>query len=123
MLFRSGRVLFKLLGLPFTVPAAGVRFVFNTLIDMAEAELMDDGPVKEDLLLLQMQLEEGEIEEEEFVEREAVLFQRLRDIRAYREQKYMEELAAAGIVPAEDDEEGTTRRVVIEADLGDDGQA
>jgi hypothetical protein len=119
-------VLFKLLGLPFSVPAAGVRFVFNTLVETAEAELMDDGPVKEELLLLQMQLEEGEFEEDEFAEREAFLFQRLRDIRAYREQKYMDELAARGLVPREDDEDEsgtTTRRVVIEADLGDDGGA
>ena len=115
-------MLFKLLGLPFSVPAAGVRFVFNTLVETAEAELMDDGPVKDQLMLLQMQLEEGEIEEDEFAEREAVLFQRLRDIRAYREQKYLEQLAAAGLLPDEDEpEEGTTRRVVIEANLGDDG--
>ena len=116
-------MLFKLLGLPFTVPAAGVRFVFNTLVETAEAELLDDGPVKEELLLLQMQLEEGEIEEDEFAEREAVLFQRLRDIRAYREQKYLDQLAAAGLLVDEADEQegtSTTRRVVIEANLGDD---
>src|SRR5262245_62560480 len=115
-------MLFKLLGLPLTAPAAGIRFVLNTLVETAEAELMDDGPVKEQLLLLQMQLEEGEIEEAEFAEREADLFQRLREIRAYREQKYLDELAAAGLLPEEDDEaEGTTtRRVVIETDLGDD---
>ena len=115
-------MLFKLLGLPFTAPAAGMRFVFNTLLETAEAELMDDGPVKEELLLLQMRLEEGEIDEEEFAEREAVLFQRLREIRAYREQKYRDQLAAAGLLAEEEDEpEGTTtRRVVIEANLGDD---
>ena len=83
---------------------------------------MDDGPVKEELLLLQMRLEDGEIEEDEFAEREAALFQRLREIRAYREQKYRDQLAAAGRLPEEGDEqEGTTtRRVVIEANLGDD---
>jgi hypothetical protein len=115
-------VLFKLLGLPFSVPAAGVRFVFNTLVQTAEAELLDDGPVKEQLLLLQMQLEEGEIEEDEFAAREVVLFQRLREIRAYREQKYLDQLAAAGMLLDEDEpEEGTTvRRVVIESNLGDD---
>ena len=31
-------VLFKLLGLPFSLPAAGVKFVFNQLIEMAEQE-------------------------------------------------------------------------------------
>ena len=115
-------MLFKLLGLPFTVPAAGLRFVFHTLVETAEADLTDDGPVKEELLLLQMQLEEGEIEEDEFAAREAVLFQRLREIRAYREQKYLDQLAAAGLLAEEGDEqEGTTTgRVVIEANLGDD---
>jgi len=115
-------VLFKLLGLPFSVPAAGVRFVFNTLVETAEAELLDDGPVKEELLLLQMRLEEGELEEDEFAAQEAVLFQRLREIRAYREQKYLEQLAAAGLLldEGEEQEGTTTRRVVIEANLGDD---
>jgi len=31
-------VLFKLLGLPFSLPAAGVKFVFNQLVDTAEKE-------------------------------------------------------------------------------------
>lgn len=86
-------VLFKLLALPFSLPAAGVKFVFNQLIETAEQEMMDDGPVKEALLELQMKLEEGEIEEEDFAEQEAALFQRLRDIRAYREQRYREMIA------------------------------
>jgi hypothetical protein len=86
-------VLFKLLGLPFTLPTAGVKFVFKQLIDTAEQEMMDDGPVKEALLELQMKLEEGEIEEGDFAEQEAALFMRLREIRAYREQKFREMIA------------------------------
>src|SRR5688500_2296528 len=119
-------VLFKLLGLPFSLPAAGVKFVFNQLIETAEQEMMDDGPVKEALLELQMRLEDGEIEEEEFAEQELVLFQRLREIRAYREQRFREMVARAQEEPAED--VGELRgpisyragSVVIETDLDHD---
>jgi hypothetical protein len=119
-------VLFKLLGLPFSLPAAGVKFVFNQLIETAEQEMMDDGPVKEALLELQMRLEEGEIDEEEFAEHELVLFQRLREIRAYREQKFREMVARM----QEEQEEGVGElrgpisyqagSVVIETDLDHD---
>ena len=119
-------VLFKLLGLPFSLPAAGVKFVFNQLIETAEQELMDDGPVKEALLELQMKLEEGEIDEEEFAEQEAVLFQRLREIRAYREQKFREMIAQ--MQEEQEEEAGDLRgpisyqagSVVIETDLDHD---
>jgi hypothetical protein len=121
-------VLFKLLGLPFSLPAAGVKFVFNQLIETAEQEMMDDGPVKEALLELQMKLEEGEIEEEEFAEQELLLFQRLREIRAYREQKFREMIARAQ--EEQEEEVGELRgpisyqagSVVIETDLDSDGE-
>jgi hypothetical protein len=86
-------MLFKLLGLPVTLPAAGIKFCLQQVLNAAEAELMDPAPVKEALLTLQLQLEEGEITEEEYVEHEAVLMRRLREIRAYREQRAKEELA------------------------------
>jgi hypothetical protein len=119
-------VLFKLLGLPFSLPAAGVKFVFNQLIETAEQEMMDDGPVKEALLELQMRLEEGEIGEEEFAEQELVLFQRLREIRAYREQKFREMIAR--MQEEQEEEVGELRgpisyqagSVVIETDLDHD---
>jgi hypothetical protein len=119
-------VLFKLLGLPFSLPAAGVKFVFNQLIETAEQEMMDDGPVKEALLELQMRLEEGEIDEEEFAEHELVLFQRLREIRAYREQKFREMVAR--MQEEQEEEVGELRgpisyqagSVVIETDLDHD---
>src|SRR6266536_3386761 len=87
-------MLFKLLGLPLTLPAAGIKFCFQQVLNAAEAELMDPAPVKEALLNLQLQLEEGEITEEEYVEAEAVLMRRLREIRSYREEKAKEQLAA-----------------------------
>jgi hypothetical protein len=112
-------VLFKLLGLPFTIPAAGIKFVFNTLLEQAEADYYDDAPVKEALLLLNMQLEEGEIDEKGFSEREAELFLRLREIRAYREEQLRLELEAR----AEAGDENVTAvaidggHAVIEANL------
>jgi hypothetical protein len=71
---------------PVTLPVAGVRWVLGQVQTAAEAELTDDSSVKEELLELQLQLELGEIDEETFTEREAILFARLREIRAYRKQ-------------------------------------
>ena len=85
-------MLFKLLALPVSLPAAGIKFCFQQVLNAAEAELMDPAPVKEALLNLQLQLEEGEITEDEYVEGEAALMRRLREIRAYREQKAQEQL-------------------------------
>jgi hypothetical protein len=108
-------MLLKLLSLPISLPIAGVRFCLDQVLEMAEAELMDDSAVREELLLLQLQLEEGEITEEEYVEHEAVLMQRLREIRAYREELQREQAEAAP-----DDDSGTRRRIVIETPFGDD---
>jgi uncharacterized membrane protein len=79
-------MLFKLLGAPITVPVSGFRFILQQLLEMAERELMDEGRIREDLLLLQLRLDEGEITEEEYQEQEAEIMVRLRAARAYREQ-------------------------------------
>jgi hypothetical protein len=49
-------------------------------------ELTDDTPIKEDLMALQLQLEMGEIDDPEYVRREAEIMQRLREVREWREQ-------------------------------------
>lgn len=92
-------MLLKLLALPVTAPLAGFRFCLDQLVDMAEQELLDDAPVREALLLLTLQLEEGRIDEEEYVAQEALLMRRLREIRAQKEQRAR---AAAGIPLAAD---------------------
>jgi hypothetical protein len=92
-------MLLKLLGLPVSVPMAGWRFCINQLIEMAEQEMLDDGPVREALLLLTLQLEEGDVDEAEYVAREAELMQWMREIRAYKEQRAR---AQAGLEPADD---------------------
>jgi hypothetical protein len=116
-------MLFKLLGLPLTLPVAGIRFCLEQVRNAAEAELTDPEPVKQELLELQLKLEEGEITEEEYLPREAALMQRLRAIRAYRQQ-LAQVRAAAGAGSAGDGGSGGSgeggaggagaRRVVVE---------
>jgi hypothetical protein len=104
-------VLFKLLTAPVTLPMAGMKFVFQQIADLADQELNDEGVLREQLLLLQVQLEEGDIDEDEFVEREADLLARLREIKA-RKRAELEE-AAADELPAEANVEAR-RRVIVE---------
>ena len=77
-------LLTHLLFAPVTLPVAGVRWVLGQVQTAAIAELTDDSSVREQLLELQLELELGDISEEAYTEREAALFARLREIRAYR---------------------------------------
>jgi hypothetical protein len=70
---------------PVTGPEFLVRYSMEKVQGMVKEELTDDQAIKEDLLALQMQLELGEIDDDEYVEREAVLMQRLREVREWRE--------------------------------------
>ncbi len=83
----------KLLTLPYSLPAAGIKYCFNKVIDMAEQEMTDETPVKEELILLNMRFEEGEIDESEFRRLEAPLVAQFSAIRAYRRQLAEEQLA------------------------------
>lgn len=71
---------------PVTGPNFLARFSLDKVQDAVREQLTDDQAVKEDLLALQMQLELGEIDDDEYVAREAALMQRLRDVRHWREQ-------------------------------------
>ena len=79
-------MLFKLLTAPVTLPVSGVRFILDQIAQMAERELLDEDRIREDLLLLQLRLEEGEITEAEYAYQEADIMERLRAARQYREQ-------------------------------------
>jgi hypothetical protein len=116
-------MLFKLLGLPLTLPAAGIKFCFQQVLNAAERELYDDEPVKEQLLLLTLKLEEGEITEDEYAEQEAFLHRRLREIRAYREAQMKEQLAARHAQQAAQGVQTAnprTARIELGADFGPD---
>jgi hypothetical protein len=104
-------MLLRLLTAPITLPMAGMKFVFQQIADLADQELYDESAVRDQLLLLQVQLEEGDVDEDEFVEREAELLARLREIKARKraqlEAAGQEDLSAEANVEA-------PRRVLIE---------
>ena len=69
---------------PVRSPAS--RWSLGKVQQVVEEELTDDAPVKQDLMELQMQLELGDIDDDEYVRREAAVMQRLREVRAWRER-------------------------------------
>jgi len=85
-------LLFKLLTLPIALPAAGIKYCIAKVAEVAEAEMNSEEPVKEDLLQLQIELEEGRIDEDAYVAQERVLLARLRQLRDRRTQEMREEL-------------------------------
>ena len=101
----------KLLGAPFSLPAAGMKFIFQQVADLADAELNDESLLREQLILLQVQLEEGDIDEDEFVEREAELVARMREIKL-RKQAAAALATPAEEIPAEANVEARRRMVV-----------
>ena len=71
---------------PVTGPDFLLRFSLEKVEDTVREELTNDHAIKEELLVLQMRLELDEITDEEYVELEAALMHRLRDVRHWREQ-------------------------------------
>ena len=64
---------------------SGMKFVFEKIAAVADAEAFDETILHDRLLRAQLQLEAGEMSDEEFGEIEAEVFERLRQIRADRE--------------------------------------
>ena len=71
---------------PVTGPVAGIKWTLGKVQRVVEDELVDDTPVKQSLMELQMRLELGDIDDATYVEEEAVLMRQLRDIREWRER-------------------------------------
>ena len=90
-------------------PVSGFKFILNQIQKIADQELNDDTVIKEQLLELQMRLELEEISEEEYAEREAELFARLRVIKA-RQLELLQQVHTAEsssiVIEAGGDEEG-----------------
>ena len=53
--------------------------------NVVETELTDDSAIKQELMELQMLLELGDIDDDEYRRREAQLMQQLREVRVWRE--------------------------------------
>lgn len=63
------------------LPIDGMKFVFRTLARAAEEQYTDDAPIKQRLLELQLQLENNEVTEKEYVVRETEILRELREIQ------------------------------------------
>jgi hypothetical protein len=99
-------VLLKLLTLPVTLPAAGIRYCLDKVIEMAEAEANSEEPIKQELLEMQIALEDGTLDERSYQARETVLLARLREIRERQKALAREQMAER--------EEGSGSRVQVE---------
>jgi len=64
-----------------TLLIGSLRFVLDKVVAAVEAEMQDDTPLREQLLEAEMQLELGEISDEEFKETERDILARIRDIK------------------------------------------
>jgi hypothetical protein len=64
---------------------SGFRWVLNTVVTAADAEMNDDAALREQLLTAEMQREMGEISDEEFADIETDILARIREIKERRE--------------------------------------
>lgn len=71
---------------PVTGPKYLTEFSLEKVNEVVRDNLTDDTPIKEELLILQLRLESGEIDDDEYVREEARLMAALRDVRHWREQ-------------------------------------
>ena len=102
-------MLLKLLTLPLSAPISGIRYCLEKVAEVAEREMWDEEPVREQLILVNQAFEEGRLTDDEFREREAELLTRLREIRDHAKSRARE--AAARDAGAHVDER---RRVSID---------
>lgn len=79
-------LLSNLLFFPITGPVAGIKWSLRKVAQVVDQELTDDSSIKQELMELQMQVELGDIDDAEYVAREAELMTRLREVRAWRER-------------------------------------
>ena len=64
---------------------SGLRWVMNTVVTAAEAEMNDDTALREQLLDAEMRREMGDISDEEYEDIEADILTRIREIKERRE--------------------------------------
>jgi hypothetical protein len=79
-------LLSKILLAPFLGPVWGTQWTLEKVDRVVRDELTNDEPIKEDLMTLQLQLESGEIDDDEYVRREAEIMKRFREVREWREK-------------------------------------
>ena len=97
-------LLTNILFFPITGPVAGIKWSLGKVQTVVEQELTDDTPIKQELMELQMQLELGDIDDDEYVAREADLMRRLREVREWKE-RFGQPTAGGPVRVARDDGE------------------
>lgn len=79
-------LLSKILLAPFLGPVWGTQWTLEKVDRVVREELTNDEHIKEDLMKLQLELEAGEIDDAEYVRREAEIMKQLRAVREWREK-------------------------------------
>jgi hypothetical protein len=103
-------LLTKVLLFPVTGPVAGIRWSLGQVQKVVEEELTDDEPVKRELMELQMKLELGEIDDDEYLRQEGSIMQRLREVREWREKFGMASAGGAVRVAGSDEDDSAEER-------------
>jgi hypothetical protein len=75
------------LAFPFFLPIKGIVWLAEEVQRSAELEQTDTSKIRQKLLELQIRLEINEISEEEYDVGEAILLEKLEEIRIYEEEK------------------------------------
>jgi hypothetical protein len=88
---------------PFLGPIYGTRWTLDKVDRVVREQLTDDTPIKEELMELQLKLDAGEIDDPEYLRREAGIMLKLRDVRDWRE-KFGMSTSGGPVRVAEDDE-------------------
>jgi hypothetical protein len=70
-----------------SAPLDGLLFIFREIADRAEAELNDDGPIRDELMELYKCLEAKTVSEEDFSRRETELVLRLEAIESRQKRR------------------------------------
>jgi hypothetical protein len=93
-------LIFDVLAAPVALPARGLMFIFNKIVEQVNNEMLDDSKVRMQLLELQALLDSGEITEEEFYEAEEELLDHLDAILEFKENQQQR-----GVGDDDDDED------------------
>ncbi len=100
---------------PVTGPSFLINFSLGKVEGVVREELTDDTAVKAELMELQLLLELGDIDDDEYVRREKLLMDRLREIREWREQFGMS-VSGGPVRVASDEAESDAAPQVARAD-------
>lgn len=100
-------LLSNILFFPVTGPVAGIRWSLRKIQQVVEEEITDDSSIKQELMELQMRLELGEIDDDEYVRREADLMARMREVRAWKERLGKPVSGGLVRVSSEEDDSGS----------------